>query len=90
MKYGIAMRAVKKQKDKHFSTNPIPAFDIKEVPWKILLRHVLPTPMRASPANPKVQTPIIAALRFCLHLKYSAEGIKIRSSTGSLDGELYL
>lgn len=50
-----------------FNTNPIPPWSI-DVPAKMLLRHVSPTPIIASPANPKVNTPINAAFLFCLYI----------------------
>lgn len=64
IKKGTAISTDKKQNDsilKKNSNGPWP----KEVPAKILLRHVSPTPINDMPANPKVSTPISAALRFC-------------------------
>lgn len=57
-----------------------------EVPSNMLLRHVFPTPISVMPASPSVHSPIMAALRFCLHLKYSADGKKIRAGCGGWHG----
>ena len=54
----------RKQNDIILKTKPIGPCP-KDVPAKILLLHVSPTPTNVNPAKPKVKTPIRAALRFC-------------------------
>ena len=65
MKKGIAtmIEQIKKERilKKPFSSPPP-----KDVPSKMLFLQILPIPTIARPATPKVNTPIKAALRFCL------------------------
>ena len=63
IKHGIATITERKQKEIHFITKPTPP-ESKEVPAKIFILHVFPTPKTDKPASPKVRTPISAALRF--------------------------
>lgn len=67
IKNGTAVIIERIQNERNLNGNSM-APRLKDVPSKILLFHVFLIPNKLSPANPSVNTPISAALRFCLYI----------------------
>ena len=78
-KNGIASNTENKKNDSNLK-KPSNSPRANDIPSKMLLLQMLPIPTTVKPARPNDNTPIRAALRFCLYMTRVCPSMSLQSS----------